>query len=146
MNHSGLRVESVSYAYGEGPWRLEGVSLAVRGGTVTGIIGPNGAGKSTLLRIAAGRLRPGQGRVLLGERELAGIGRREAAREMGYLPQQVEHAFDYRVEEVVALGRYAHVRGAGFLGPADEAVVERCLAQTQTAGYRSRRLSHLSGG
>ena len=139
-------MEEVSYAYGESGWRLEGVSLGVRRGQVLGVIGPNGAGKSTVLRIAAGLLRPGRGRVWLGERPLEKIARREAAREMGYLPQQVAGVYDYRVEEVVGLGRYPHTRGAGFLGADDLAVVERCLEQTETARYRGRRLSHLSGG
>ena len=35
---------------------VDGVSLAVRQGTLTGLIGPNGAGKSTLLAILAGTL------------------------------------------------------------------------------------------
>ena len=45
---------------------VRGVSLQAHPGEVLGLLGPNGAGKSTTLRIAAGRLRPDRGRVLLG--------------------------------------------------------------------------------
>ena len=45
---------------------LKDVSFAVATGQIAAIIGKNGCGKSTLLSIAAGLLRPDDGRVLLG--------------------------------------------------------------------------------
>ena len=34
---------------------LDGVTLAVEAGTITGLIGPNGAGKTTLFNVVTGR-------------------------------------------------------------------------------------------
>ena len=141
-----LHLDAIAYQYPDSDWRLEGVSLAVGAGEVLAIIGPNGSGKSTLLRVAAGVLAPGAGRVALGGRDLASLSRREIARTLGYLPQHVTSDFDYRVEEVVALGRFPHLAGAGFLSAGDAAVVDRCLAETEVAAYRQRPISHLSGG
>ena len=42
---------------------LSGIDFAVQAGETFGLIGENGAGKSTLLKIAAGTIRPTQGRV-----------------------------------------------------------------------------------
>jgi ABC-type branched-subunit amino acid transport system ATPase component len=42
---------------------VDGCSLAVREGTVTGLIGPNGSGKTTVFNIITGYLRPDAGRV-----------------------------------------------------------------------------------
>lgn len=141
-----LRLDAVAYQYPDSPWRLEAVSLGLAAGEVLAIIGPNGSGKSTLLRIAAGVLRPVAGQVLLGGRDIARLPRRDIARSLGYLPQQVRSDFDFRVEELAAMGRFPHLAGAGFLSPADRAVVDRCLAATELADLRHRPLSHLSGG
>ena len=44
---------------------LDGVTLEIRPGTITGLLGRNGAGKSTLLSIVAGLKRPTSGEVLV---------------------------------------------------------------------------------
>ncbi len=42
---------------------VDGCSLAVQPGTITGLIGPNGAGKTTLFNVITGFIRPDAGRV-----------------------------------------------------------------------------------
>jgi ABC-type sugar transport system ATPase subunit len=58
---------------------LEGVSLDVRAGEVHALIGENGAGKSTLINLIVGTLRPDEGRLLVGGREVRFRNSREAA-------------------------------------------------------------------
>lgn len=48
---------------------LDGVSLAVRPGTMHALLGENGAGKSTLVKCIVGYLRPDDGAVLVEGRE-----------------------------------------------------------------------------
>ena len=63
---------------------VDGVSLSVPAGSIYGLLGPNGAGKTTILRMLLGIIDPSSGRrlVLGRERPL------EAAREIGYLPEE----------------------------------------------------------
>jgi branched-chain amino acid transport system ATP-binding protein len=64
-----LDVHEVSIRFG-GLQALNGVSLDVQEGHVTGLIGPNGAGKTTLFNIVTGLLAPNGGRVVLGGRDI----------------------------------------------------------------------------
>ncbi|MFF8600296.1 ATP-binding cassette domain-containing protein [Streptomyces sp. NPDC015232] len=60
-----LVAEGVRVVYPGGTVGLDGVDVAVRGGSVTAVVGANGAGKSTLFDCLAGAVRPTAGRVLL---------------------------------------------------------------------------------
>jgi len=146
VSESFLQIKDVAYTYSSNGWRLQPVSLDICSGQIVGLIGPNGAGKSTLLKMAAGVLRPCEGRVRLMGEDISGLSRRKIAGQLGYLPQNVSSTFDYRVEEVVAMGRFPHLAGAGFLQREDIAVIERCMEQTETIRYRRRILGQLSGG
>lgn len=64
-----LRFDTISVGYGKFDV-LQGVSLHVKPAEVVAIIGPNGAGKSTVLKAIMGFLKPSQGRILFGERDI----------------------------------------------------------------------------
>ena len=49
-------------------------SLRIRNGEFFSLLGPSGCGKTTLLRTISGFLDPSEGRVLIGGRDMAGIG------------------------------------------------------------------------
>jgi ABC-2 type transport system ATP-binding protein len=62
-------LENLSKSYG--PQKaLDGLSLTLREGAVTGLLGPNGAGKTTLLSILLGILAKDRGRVVVGGYDL----------------------------------------------------------------------------
>ena len=57
-----------------GPFRaVDGVSLNIRQGSITGLIGPNGAGKTTLFNMVAGSLKPTAGTVSLDGQDITGL-------------------------------------------------------------------------
>lgn len=64
-----LRVEDVHVAFG-GTKAVDGVTLGLEEGQITGLIGPNGAGKTTLFNVVTGMQRPTSGRVLLADRDI----------------------------------------------------------------------------
>ncbi len=52
---------------------VDGASLTIGKGTITGLIGPNGAGKTTLFNVIAGVLKPTSGRVLMDGQDITGL-------------------------------------------------------------------------
>jgi branched-chain amino acid transport system ATP-binding protein len=52
---------------------VDGASIEIRGGSITGLIGPNGAGKTTLFNVIAGRLPPTSGRVFMDGEDITGL-------------------------------------------------------------------------
>ncbi|MEQ8584468.1 MAG: ABC transporter ATP-binding protein [Thalassobaculaceae bacterium] len=59
-----IRVENVTKTFG-GIRAVDGVSLEIAQGSITGLIGPNGAGKTTLFNIIAGHFPPSSGQIYL---------------------------------------------------------------------------------
>jgi branched-chain amino acid transport system ATP-binding protein len=52
---------------------VDGVTLNIRPGSITGLIGPNGAGKTTLFNMISGALRPSAGKVTLAGQDITGL-------------------------------------------------------------------------
>lgn len=125
---------------------LAEISFDVAPGTVHGIIGPNGSGKSTLLRLLLGALEPGTGAVHYEGRPLADWSRRELARAVGVVPQREELAFPLTVRQLVAMGRYPHLRTWQREGATDRRAIDHALDRCDVARFAGRTLGTLSGG
>ncbi len=52
---------------------VDGASLTIEGGSITGLIGPNGAGKTTLFNVVAGVYKPTSGKVYLDGEDITGL-------------------------------------------------------------------------
>ncbi len=142
-----LALEEVRFRYGaRGPWVLDGVSLDVAPGQALGLIGPNAAGKTTALRLATGYVVSGAGRVTLFGRPVEAYARREAARLVGFVPQEVPLELPFRAGELVLMGRAPHLSGLGFEGPADLEAAATAMARTGVRHLADRPIEALSGG
>ena len=52
---------------------VDGATLEIKEGTITGLIGPNGAGKTTLFNVIAGVYKPTAGRVTMHGEDITGL-------------------------------------------------------------------------
>jgi len=116
---------------------VHGLSLTVPAGTVHTVVGHNGAGKSTLLDTVAGLIRPGAGRILLGDRDLTRLPAHRRSRcGVGYVPQGARVFASLTVAEHLAI---AHRRVPGGWTPAR--VLELLPRLAQRRGHRGAQLS-----
>lgn len=68
---------------------VDGISLTVKQGEIVGLLGPNGAGKTTTFYMVVGLVRPDEGSILLGDRDITEEPMYQRARAgLGYLPQE----------------------------------------------------------
>ena len=67
-----IRVENVHKHFG-GLHAVDGATLEIAKGSITGLIGPNGAGKTTLFNVIAGMFEPSEGRILLDGEDITGL-------------------------------------------------------------------------
>ena len=67
-----ITVDAISMHFG-GIKAVDGASLNIEKGSITGLVGPNGAGKTTLFNIIAGAYAPTSGRILLDGEDITGL-------------------------------------------------------------------------
>ncbi|MFH1564143.1 MAG: ABC transporter ATP-binding protein [Nitrospirota bacterium] len=140
-----LKVQNIKAAY-QDRVVIENVSFEVKEGEFLGIIGPNGAGKTTLIKVMTGVKRSASGEVLLDEKPISSLSRRQIAQIMAVVPQGIFIPPLFTVEDVVLMGRYAHQRNRFGITKEDMSVCEEAMKKTDTITFRHRQINELSGG
>lgn len=100
-----IRFENVSFSYGDGSGEaVSDVSFEVPAGTTLGILGGTGSGKSTLMYLLE-RLYPleeGQGRILIGDADIAQIDQEWLRAQIGMVLQE-PYLFSRTIAENIAI-------------------------------------------
>ncbi|MFF1721696.1 metal ABC transporter ATP-binding protein [Streptomyces sviceus] len=135
-----LRGAALSY----GPrsvWR--DLELDVEAGEFLAVLGPNGAGKTSFVRALLGR-QP----LSAGELTVLGRPPREAARHIGYVPQQAALSAQalLRARDLVRFGIDGHRFGPRLRTAAVRKHVDDILASVGATAYADVPLGQLSGG
>lgn len=140
-----VAVTDLSLSYG-GRAVLSDLSFQVEAGEFFVIIGPNGAGKTTLLKTLAGLIKAESGQVEILGRKLSRYSRRELARLVAMVPQQMPEEFPFSVAETVLMGRAPHLGLIASEREEDYQLARRAMDFTDVGGLADRRLDQLSGG
>jgi len=126
---------------------VDGVSFDMTAGEFVALTGPNGAGKSTALKAMAGVAAAEAGEIMIGGARAGSLNALERARRLAWLPQSRPVAWNLRVEDVVALGRFAQSPGAyDRLGDEGRRAVDTALAKADAGHLAGRAFQALSGG
>ena len=139
-----LSIENLSFRYGKRtPPVLNDINLQLNAGEIGILLGKNGSGKTTLFKNILGILSPTHGSIYFDGKDLLKMPRRERARLIAYVPQDI-HFGALTVFDSVLMGRvsYFGVKAA----PADYEAVEKILVDMQLEDYALRDVERLSGG
>ncbi len=130
---------------------IRDLSATIPAAAITAVLGRNGAGKSSLLRALAGVAPLANGRVLLadagsgtGVLDLATLGPLDRARHAAWVPAHTPVPFDFKVIDLVVLGRFA--RHQGRPQRTDVLAAEAALATVGAAALAHRIVTSLSSG
>lgn len=124
---------------------LRDINLKVEEGKFVGIIGLNGTGKSSLLKAIYG-IYPYAGEIFVDAKNLKNVSIKEQARVIAVLVQEHNEDFDFKVWDVVMMGRLPYQTLFQKESVDDYAIVERALELVGLWDFRDRYFSTLSGG
>jgi spermidine/putrescine transport system ATP-binding protein len=138
MSHS-VELDGIGMQFGT-TQAVRDVSFQVQPGEFFSILGPSGCGKTTILRMIAGFLEPTEGRVLIGDRDMRGLGPNQRPTAMIF--QSLALFPLMPVWENIAFGLEA--RGVGKADRRKRA--DDLLRLIALDGYADRMPGELSGG
>lgn len=140
-----LQVENISFSYDDLKI-IEDIRLHVEKGEFIGLLGPNGSGKSTILKTLYRALDPDAGDVRLDDDDLLKMKIKKVAKKVGVVGQENNIPFDFKVEEIVAMGRNPYKKLFEGDTQVDKEIVEKALKQTGIEDLAKRNYIQLSGG
>lgn len=139
-----LNVENVTFRYSRFSRPvLNGVNLRLEPGEIGILLGKNGSGKTTLFKNILGIHKPDGGRILFEGEDLLKMSRRERARRIAYVPQDI-HFGALTVFDSIMLGRISYFGLKS--GDDDYKAVEKILIDMHLEEFAFRMVDELSGG
>lgn len=141
----GLNIENLTWGVNEHNI-INDISLYIDDGEYIGIVGPNGSGKSSILRCIYRVNRPRAGNISLDNDDVWKLAAREMARRSAAVIQEASDQFEFKVKEIVMMGRNPHKGMLERDNEEDEVLVNESLDRVGMEGFEERFFSTLSGG
>lgn len=138
-----IKLENIKFSYGKKPI-LKDVSLQLNSKELLALVGPNGTGKSTLIKCINGLLEPQKGSIILDNRNIREMTRKEVAQYIGYVPQSYGNIFEITVFDMVLLGRKPHSKWRS--SREDKIFTLKSLQLLGIENLAMRNFNEISGG
>lgn len=139
-----VRLEEVTFGYGDGPDIICGLNLHVPAGETHAIVGATGAGKSTVIRLLLRFYDPRSGRVCVDANDLRDLTFESLRNAIGYVSQDV-FLFHGTVRDNIAYGRpdasAEEIEAAAKAAEAHEFILNLTEGYDTVVGERGQKLS-----
>ncbi|HSH35618.1 ABC transporter ATP-binding protein [Schnuerera sp.] len=140
-----IEIKGLTCGYGN-KMVLEDVSFTGDTGDIICILGPNGSGKSTLIKTILGLLKPFKGEILVKNKDIKNWNWKERATKISYIPQSFGSTFQYKVMDIVLMGRTPYLNLISSPSKKDEQIAEKALENLNILDLKDKIYSQLSGG
>jgi ABC-type cobalamin/Fe3+-siderophores transport systems, ATPase components len=125
---------------------VDQICIHVDEGEFVGVIGPNGSGKSTLLKTIYRILKPTDGSIVINNRNLRDLSLRESAVQTSVVAQHNHYNFDFKVKDIVMMGRSPHKKAMEMDNEEDHRIVKDAINKVDMTSFTDRDFYTLSGG
>lgn len=125
---------------------LRDVNFDVHAGEFVALLGRNGSGKSLTLHCLAALRAPDAGDIQLDAKPIGSYPRRDFARRVGLLLQDLESAYPTTALESVLIGRHPHLDPWQWEREEDRRIARAALARVGLSAFTARSTHTLSGG
>ncbi len=139
-----IEVKNLSWAI-DGKKILDNVNATFAEGKITAIIGANGSGKSTLMSFLS-KTRRSSNAVYFKGQDVDKISAEHYALEVSVLPQRQKMIADFRVKDVVTMGRFPYKKKFRDYTDEDRRIARKAMESVGIIDMAERKLSQMSGG
>ena len=140
-----LDVENISFAYDQKKI-FENISFSVEKGDVITILGSNGAGKTTLIKCLNGLHKINSGDIFIRGQNIKTLSYSEISKFVGYIPQDHDATFPFKVLDVVIMGRAPYLSLNNLPKEKDTKIALSSLKTLGIEHLKDKEYTNLSGG
>lgn len=143
-----LKIEELSFSYGENGFALQNINLNVLNNEFIAVIGRNGSGKSTLVKLISGIYSGYKGSIFLNKKNISTYSKKDISKVLSYLPQSsLNESNGLNVFDFLLLGRYAYKKFSDFsFSDLDKKAVKDAVAVAGIKDFLGKSVNELSGG
>lgn len=142
-----LEVKELGYKYPKAKEKtISNISFSLDKGQIMCILGPNGSGKTTLLNCLANLITPTSGSIKIAGQSIRNMRKKDAAKEIGYVPQFHNAVYAYTVREFVTMGRTPYLDILGTPKKKDIEIADEAIRKMNISHLANKQYTRLSGG
>lgn len=140
-----LHIDNIKFSYDEKEI-LKGITLNFNKGKFYSIIGPNGCGKTTLIKNISSLLSPNKSTVFIDDKDLTSMNSKEVAKILASVPQNIHINYEFKVYDVVMMGRVPHKGRFEGYNNDDRDIVKKAMDKADIWKFKDKLVTELSGG
>lgn len=140
-----VHINNINFSY-DGKEILKGITLDFNKGKFYSIIGPNGCGKTTLIKNISRILSTNKSTVFIDSKDLTSISSKEVAKILASVPQNIHINYEFKVYDVVMMGRVPHKGRFEGYNDEDKEIVEIAMKKADVWKLKDKLVTELSGG